>query len=182
MSTLEQRVDALAAQLGTDIATVNSLIAALDAADGDLSTLSTTAKNNLVAALNELKSDIDNVDVSSVIDDVNGGAAKTWSADKINSQITNAIDGLVGGAGDAYNTLKELATELQSNDSAIATLLAAQSNRLAVDQAQNFTESAKQQGRDNLGAASASDLTTLDAAVGDTGLNFVNTYNAAKSA
>lgn len=40
----------------------------------------------------------------------------------IASDIQQAKNDLLGGAGAAYDTLQELATELQDNDSAIATL------------------------------------------------------------
>ena len=40
----------------------------------------------------------------------------------IASDIQQAKNDLLGGAGAAYDTLQELATELQNNDSAIATL------------------------------------------------------------
>ena len=50
--TLEQRLIALAQAMGADVK-------ALLQAQGSLSALSTTAKNNLVAAINELKGAVD---------------------------------------------------------------------------------------------------------------------------
>ena len=110
--TLEQRLIALAQAMGADVK-------ALLQAQGSLSALSTTAKNNLVAAINELKTALDNAGTGGVaIDDAAGDGATTvtWSADKIHDTIEAAKlavkNELTDGAGAALDTLAELAANL----------------------------------------------------------------------
>ena len=81
--TLEQRLIALAQAMGADVK-------ALLQAQGSLSALSTTAKNNLVAAINELKTAVDAAAGGGVsINDGAGDGATgvTWSElDYVNEQ------------------------------------------------------------------------------------------------
>lgn len=182
MATLAAQVDALAAQIGADINNLLAQIAALQAADGNLASLNTAAKSSLVAAINEVKSGLDTIDLTALIDDAGTGTATTWSADKIAAQIDAAVAALVGGAPAALDTLNELATALAGNDADIAAILTAQANRVAVDQVQSFSATQQAQARGNIGAASAADVTALQTAVGDTAQDFVATYTAAKNA
>lgn len=78
--TLETKIIALAQAIGTDIKAVTGK-------QGDLTSLSTTAKNNLVAAINELFSLIGSA--GAAIDDAagNGDTDVTWSADKIYDEL-----------------------------------------------------------------------------------------------
>lgn len=48
---------------------------------------------------------------------------KMLDADTVNSLIDTAINNLIDGASDSYNTLKELETELKNNDNAISSLI-----------------------------------------------------------
>ena len=104
--SLETKLVALAQAMGTDVK-------ALRLAQGDLTSLTTTAKTSLVAAINELVSLVANSGGADIDDGATSGGAVTWSVDKITSSITaarNALkDELVGGAGAALDTLAELA-------------------------------------------------------------------------
>lgn len=175
-ATLEQRVIALANAIGPDIKS-------LTIAKGDLSTLNTTAKTNLVAAINELYSLIGSA--GAAIDDNGTGASVAWSASKIQAVITASTtavkDSLVNGASTALDTLQELAAAL-GNDANFATTLATNlAARVRFDAAQTLTAPQKTQALTNIGAASATDLATLTTAVGDTGADYAATYATAKS-
>lgn len=160
--TLEARVVALAQAIGTDVKTLTTAV-------GSLSGLTTTAKNNLVAAINEIAQA-----AATGIDDGVTGAASTWSSTKISSEISGAVSGLVGGAGAALDTLKELANAL-GNDPSFATTIATQiANRVRFDEAQTLTAPQKAQACDNIGAASL-------VATGDLDRDFSAVYTAAKA-
>jgi len=161
--TLEARVVALAQAIGTDVKTLTTAV-------GSLSGLTTTAKNNLVAAINEIAQAVAN---ATGIDDGATGGASTWSSSKISSEISGAISGLVGGAGAALDTLQELAAAL-GNDPSFATTLATQiANRVRFDDVQVLTAPQKAQACGNIGAASL-------VATGDLDRDFAAAYTAAK--
>ena len=161
--TLEARVVALAQAIGTDVKTLTTAV-------GSLSGLTTTAKNNLVAAINEIAQAA--ASATGIDDGVTSGAS-TWSSNKISSEISGAVSGLVGGAGAALDTLKELADAL-GNDPSFATTIATQiANRVRYDEAQVLTAPQKAQACDNIGAASL-------VATGDLDRDFSAVYTAAK--
>ena len=161
--TLEARVVALPQAIGTDVKTLTTAV-------GSLSGLTTTAKNNLVAAINEIAQAVAN---ATGIDDGATGGASTWSSSKISSEISGAISGLVGGAGAALDTLQELAAAL-GNDPSFATTIATQiANRVRFDDVQVLTAPQKAQACGNIGAASL-------VATGDLDRDFTAAYTAAK--
>ena len=172
--TLEQRLIALAQAIGADIK-------ALNLAQGSLSTLATTAKASLVAAINELKTALDNAGTGGVaIDDAagDGATAITWSADKIHDTIEAARlavkNELTDGAGAALDTLAELAAALGNDPNFAATIAAEIANRVRFDAAQTLTAPQQAQARANIGAQSA-------AAIGDPDRDLVADYTAAKA-
>ena len=119
-----------------------SAINSLKGAQGNLSDLVTTDKANLVAALNEVKNSIPST--SAVIDDTGSGTTKTWSSNKIQSQITSAITALVSGSPEASDTLKELSDQ-------IVALSQADNGLLSFAAAQALNTAQKLQGCNNLG-------------------------------
>ena len=172
--TLEQRLIALAQVIGADIK-------ALNLAQGSLSTLATTAKANLVAAINELKTALDNAGTGGVaIDDAagDGDTTVTWSADKIHDTIEAAKlavkNDLTAGAAAALDTLSELAAALNNDPAFAATIAAEIANRVRYDAAQTLTAPQMTQARANIGAQSA-------AAIGNPDRDLVADYNAAKA-
>lgn len=159
------------------LADVNALGVLVNNGAADLSALTTTAQANLVAAINEVKGIADAAAGGGV--SINDGATnttQTWSSqqisDTIDSDVATAVNDLVGGASAAYDTLIELANEIQANDADLVTVLSNQSKRVAVDQVQTFTAPEQLQGRSNIGAQSAADI-------GDTAADFVAVFNAA---
>lgn len=136
---------------------------------GALASLSTTDKTSIVNAINELAT---TAAAAAVINDAGTGTADAWSATKIASEISTAIANLVDSAPGALDTLNELATAISGNDTDIAAILTNQANRVAVDIAQTFSAPQQLQARQNIDAASATD-------VGDTDRDFVADFTGA---
>lgn len=134
----------------------------------DLSSLTTTNKTNLIAALNELKAAIG---TPVQINDTTASGTATYSSNKITTLISDAITGLTTGAPAAMNTLDELAAALGDDANFAATITTALGNRVRVDAAQTLTGPQQVQARANIDAASATD-------VGSTTTDFVATFNA----
>jgi len=176
--SLETRIIALAQAIGDDVKTLTTK-------QGDLTSLSTTAKNNLVAAINELYGAIGSAGAQ--IDD-NAGDGDTlvaWSANKIYDTIeaakTQVKNDLVAGASTALDTLSELAAAL-GNDPNFATTIATElGNRVRYDAPQSLLSAQQIQARSNIGAASAATLTTLTTGIGNYDHNFVADYTTAKA-
>jgi len=146
--SLETRIIALAQAIGTDVKT-------LTIKQGDLTSLSTTAKGNLVAAINELHGAVGGAGAQ--INDTagNGDTLVTWSADKIYDTIEAAKlaikNELVNGASAALDTLSELAAALNNDPSFAATIATELGNRVRFDSAQTLTAAQKLQACTNIG-------------------------------
>lgn len=165
-TTLNAQIQALAQQLGTDIKTIIANV-------GDLSSLTTTQKASLVLAINELKAAVGSIDLSALIDDSTPSADKTYSSSKIASEISakcqEVKDALLGGAGDAYDTLQELATLISTNKDAIDALTELAGSHVRYDQEQELSPEQKTQARTNIGAADDADYQKTKTAVGTVG-------------
>lgn len=174
-------VDLLATEIGGDMKQVKLDIQANSDKRGVMTALTTTHKATIVGALNELKGGLDNIDLSSIIDDAaTGSTTTTLSASAISNLVSNSVNSIVDGAPAAYDTLKELADYVAADETAASAVTAALAKRVRVDAVQSFTEIEKQTGRENIGAASAAELDTLEAGVGAYGsADFVATYQAA---
>lgn len=163
MATLNGQIQALATQLGTDIKQIITN-------QGDLSALTTTQKASLVVAINELKAAIGSVDLSALIDDTTPAADKTYSSNKIASEIAakcqEVKNALLGGAGDAYDTLKELADLIEQNKDLIESLQTLAGSHVRYDAAQELSPEQKTQARTNIGAADDADYQLTKTAVG----------------
>jgi hypothetical protein len=143
--TLQTNLQSLISAVATDIKSLTTK-------QGNLANLTTTEKTNLVGALNELKTAISSVDLTALLADTTASATnKTWSIDKIKSEISASINALVNGAPAALDTLKELADLLSSNDSAINSLVTSVSNRVRFDAAQTLTTEQQAQACTNIG-------------------------------
>lgn len=169
MATLETRLRDLATRVGTECKALRTLI---NGNAGDLSALTTTAKTNLVAALNELKAAIDAAGSAPEVNDALTNTANTWSSQKISDQIAAAITALTTGAPAALDTLNELAAAISDDANFASTVTTALGNRLRFDAAQVLTAPQKVQGNTNLGSASLVDTGTLDT-------DFVAVFNTA---
>ncbi len=155
-TTLSSQISALATQVGTDIKQIIANI-------GDLDQLTTSEKTSLVVALNELKASI--TQASNLINDSETGTTTTWSSSKISTQIQAAVNGLINGAPETLDTLKELATAIETNKDAITALQSIANGHVKFNEAQSLEPGQQKTARDNIGAAAASDVTTLQGTV-----------------
>ena len=178
------QVAALATRIGNEIKATKATI-------GTLTSLSTTDK--IASATN--------------IDDTKTSLTTTFSSTKIASDIEaakNAVkNDLLNGAGEAYDTLKELGELIDTNKSAIDALKDTAAGHVRFNAAQTLTDPQKKQARTNIGAADATTvsdhatrltavekkagdtetaLNALKAAVGDTTTDYVAAFEAALNA
>lgn len=163
--SLATQIVALAQAIGADIKDLRTK-------QGDLTSLTTTAKGTLVAAINELKTAL--AGAGAAINDTagNGATTVTWSADKIFDTIEAAKVAvkadLTNGAAAALDTLNELAAALGNDPRFAATIATELGNRLRFDAAQVLTTPQKLQACTNLG-------------IGDPEHNFAAAYATAKA-
>ncbi len=154
--SLETGIIALAEAVGADVKALTLKI-------GDLSQLSTTAKNNLVAAINELFTGVLAIDDDAGL----GDTGVTWSANKTFTAIQSAVDALVDGAPAALDTLNKLAAALGNDENLAQTMITQINNRVRFDELQSLTVEQQLNACTNIG-------------VGDPTHNFAADYAAAK--
>ena len=104
----------------------------------------------------------------------------TWSVDKITGTVNTAISNLIGGAGPTLDTLKELADALNDDPSFASTIATSIASRVRYDAAQTLTAPQQTQALANIGAAAASDLSTLTSNIGNTDRDYTAVYATAK--
>lgn len=167
--SLATNLQNLATRVATEVKALRTLI---NGNAADLSALNTTAKNNLVAAVNELKASLTAIGTAAVINDAATSSGETWSSTKIADAISDALDSILGGAPTALDTLDEIAAALADDANFAASMTAALGNRVRVDTAAQGLNSTQQgNARINIGAAAAADM-------GDPATNFVTTFEA----
>lgn len=122
--SLATNVSNLTTRIATELKSLRTLI---NGNSTDLSSLQTTAKTNLVAAINELVSAIGGAGAS--IDDAAISTLTVWSSDKtdgeIDDRVSTAITALVGAAPAQLDTLSEIAASLNNNSDLAGTLTSA---------------------------------------------------------
>lgn len=170
--SLQTRLQDLATRIATEIKANKTL---LNANAADLSALTTTTKTNLVAALNELKAELDSIASAggaTINDASSSSTTQTWSIDKISAELAAAVAALVASAPSALNTLDELANALGDDASFAATVTTALGNRVRVDTAaQGLDSTQKANARTNIGAIASAEI-------GDPETNLVTTFEA----
>ncbi len=164
---MEQKIIALAQQIGADIRLLRN-------GQGDLTALQTQAKGNLVAAINELRGalatsgvQIDDNAATTVTD-------KTLSVSKINSVVNAAVNAmktdLLGtDVNEALDTFKEIQEALNNDPDFATTLSTSLSNKVDFSKAQTLTSEQKQQACENIG-------------IGNPEHNYVQDYTTARDA
>lgn len=150
MALLQDNLNALVTQIGTDMGLVKDDIAAALAA---------------IAALPS---------VASLINDAAGAGVtdKTWSADKLVSEFAATITAavaqakteIVGGAPTAYDTLLEIAGYISTDQTQAAAILLALDNRVRFDAAQALSAAEQEQAQANIGVTGAGLLAAYIAA------------------
>lgn len=150
--SLESRVSEFAARTGQEIKKVRGEIATSNTAAEALT--QRVAANE--GAITNLKSEVAK---KVEIDDAQASATKTYSSQNVEAKITAAKQAvkndLLGGAGEAYDTLKELADALVTNKDAITALQQIAQGHVQFDKAQSLNDEQKKQARANIGALSA---------------------------
>lgn len=155
----------------TRLTAVEAKAAANETAVAGVTTRVATAEDKITT----IQTDLDNLEASVAaatnINDEVVGTTTTYSSSKIASEITAAKaavkSDLLGGAGEAYDTLKELADLIQTNEGAIDALEALAAGHVKYDGAQTITIEQQAQARANIGAAAAADLTTANGKIGE---------------
>lgn len=150
--SLESRVSEFAARTGQEIKKVRGEIATSNTAAEALTQRVAANEGAITNLQSEAAKKVE-------IDDAQASATKTYSSQKVDSQITAAKQAvkndLLGGAGEAYDTLKELADALVTNKDAITALQQIAQGHVQFDKAQALNDDQKKQARANIGALSA---------------------------
>ena len=180
------------------------LVLAIREAQGQRGSLTTTDKDSLVDAINEVVASLASlrqiVENKTEIDDSVATATNVWSALKTTTKISESCaavkNEILNGAGAAYDTLSELATLITTNQSAIQSLQSIAAGHVKFDAAQSLTAAQKTQARSNIGAASTDEvadakkagtdasaaLEAFKAEVGDPHVDLVSIFNNGVSA
>lgn len=167
MATLQVRLQDLATRIATECKSIRTL---MNGNAVDNAALTTTAKSNLVAAINEVKALADTAVAGSgahINDASDASAVETWSINRIitelNDTATSVRDEILGGAGAAYDTLAELQALLEGDASDLADIMTALGNRVRVDTAaQGLTTQQKANARTNIDAYGSVELGNPD--------------------
>jgi hypothetical protein len=162
MATLQVRLADLATRVASECKSIRTLI---NGNAADLSALTTTAKGNIVAAINELKSAVDLAASTggAIINDGAQNTTQAWSSDKIYAEIVAVRDALVGGAPGALDALNELAAAIGNDANFAATMSASLAARVRHDTAsQGLTAPQQANARTNIGAQAAADIGDTD--------------------
>nr|DAK60933.1 MAG TPA: hypothetical protein [Caudoviricetes sp.] len=150
--SLESRVSEFSARTGQEIKKVRGEIATSNTAAEALTQRVAANEGAITNLQSEVAKKVE-------IDDAQASATKTYSSQKVDSQITAAKQSvkndLLGGAGEAYDTLKELADALVTNKDAITALQQIAKGHVQFDKAQALNDDQKKQARANIGALSA---------------------------
>lgn len=150
--SIESRVSEFAARTGQEIKKVRGEIATSNTAAEALTQRVAANEGAITNLQSEVAKKVE-------IDDAQASATKTYSSQKVDSQITAAKQSvkndLLGGAGEAYDTLKELADALVTNKDAITALQQIAKGHVQFDKAQALNDDQKKQARANIGALSA---------------------------
>lgn len=203
VSTAQTTLNSYATRITNVESKASTNATGLSTANSNIGTLQT----NLSNLQSELKSLQDVVNAQTSIDDSSASTTKTYSSSKITSEITAAKaavkNDLLGGAGAAYDTLKELADLITTNGDAITSLQSIAAGHVKFDAAQTLTDTQKAQARTNIGAAdsstvsgygtrlttveskasaNATSISNLKTAVGDTTVDLVAKFEEALEA
>lgn len=150
--SLESRVSEFAARTGQEIKKVRGEIATSNTAAEALTQRVAANEGAITNLQSEVAKKVE-------LDDSTPSATKVYSSQNVEAKITAAKqsvkDDLLGGAGEAYDTLKELADALVTNKDAITALQQIAQGHVQFDKAQSLNDEQKKQARANIGALSA---------------------------
>lgn len=162
MATQAEQITALAQRIGQECKTIHTKTTV---AEGKITILESTVGGH-TTTIGELQTTVASLPK---INNTSATATSLYSSSKVEDLITAAKQAvkndLLGGAGTAYDTLKELADLIQTNQSAIDALESIAAGHVRFDQAQTLTEEQKTQARENIGALGSADLTSINQSV-----------------
>lgn len=186
--SLATNITNLATRVATELKSLRTLI---NGNAADLSSLTTTTKTNLVAAINEVAASAGGASIN----DSTTSTTAVWSSSKTNTAISTAVSNLVDAAPTTLDTLNELAAALgddanfatsvstaiglKADDNAVVKLTGAQtvagiktfsSSPVVPDASFTIAKTS--------GLQTALDAKAASADVGDTTTNFVTTFEA----
>ncbi len=163
--TLAQQLSLLITRIGDEFKTHVTTMSGNTS--GDISGLTTTAKSNIVSAINEvqasavqagvdiatLQSTVASIDTSSVIDDATESSSTTFSSAKIVSELNDLKTEILGDAAlpTALDTLAEIAAYVEQNRDLIDSLNMLAGDRVATTSNQGLSEVEKTNALTNLG-------------------------------
>lgn len=170
--SMQTRLQDLATRVATECKSIRTLV---NGNAANLAALNTTAKGNLVAALNELKGEIDALALAAgatINDASSSSTTQTWSINKISSELAAAVAALVASAPSALDTLDELANALGDDANFATTIATALGNRVRTDTAaQGLNGTQQSNARTNIAAVGSAEI-------GDPDTNFVTGFEA----
>jgi hypothetical protein len=185
---LQTRLTDLATAIATDIKQLRVFLTG--SSSGDLTGLTTTAKTDVVAAINEVNAKPTSGDPADASETVKGvvelaslaevaagvDTERAVTAAGVRQERTSLKEEILGAdVPEALDTLSELADALADDADFAASITYALGKRVRVDfNNQNFTEPEKSNGRINIGAQAAADI-------GDADADLVAVYTAAKA-
>lgn len=193
-------ITTLEGRIGTNETNISTQGGKITTIEGQITTI-----NNDIDAVEQAIEDLEGIVAAQTnIDDANVSTTTTYSSSKITSEITAAKqavkDELLNGAGEAVDTLKELADLINVNKDAIEALEEIAAGHVRYDAAQELTDEQKTQARTNIAAAGSaefaalvermtavegkastneSNLSTLSTNIGDTNTDYVAMFEAA---
>jgi hypothetical protein len=171
--SLSTNVANLATRIATEIKAVRTLV---NGNAADLSALTTTAKNNLVAAVNELDAAIGSIDLTALINDSATSTSTTWSSTKIDSEIQGAVAALVDGAPELLDTLNELAAALGDDENFATSVTSAIA--AAQTAAEEYADAVAAAAEEAANSYTDAQVLALETAIGDTDADYVATFEA----
>lgn len=197
--SLQTQLTSAFTRIGTEFKTLRATL-------GANTNLTTSAKDTLVNAINEVNAktssagaQIDDTTArtttvysssktnsvasaagtaaaQALINDTTASATSVYSSTKTNSAITTAVNAavtsLVNGAPAAYDTLKEIADYIASDQTGAANMTASINNKVDYAAAQTLTTTQQNQALSNINGVSATN-------VGDTTRDFSGDFTAA---
>lgn len=168
VNELKNGADALSNSLNALTTRVGTAESGISTNIGEIATVKANI-GSLQGSVSSIQADIAElqaaVAAATEISDSTTATSTTWSSSKISNELTAAKaevkDEILGGAGEAVDTLKELNDLIATNQSAIVALEKLAAGHVKYDGAQSLTVTQQAQARTNIGAASASDHTAL---------------------
>lgn len=145
-------------RMATEFKTIRALT-------GALTSLTTTDKTNLVAAINEIKAA--SLNAGAQINDTIAGTGTVYSSSKTEAHVADRIAALVAGSPALLDTLDEVAAAIGDDPNFAATITTALGNRVRYDAAQTLTAPQQVQARANIGAGTGNSNLVIGTGAGD---------------